>query len=87
MAAGKPIVVFAGSAKGLEHLRSAYVVPDHDWQGLAKGILTLLEDPALAAALGANARERALAHFSWPDLSRRTVAVYRSLLASARKRP
>ena len=34
MAAGKPIVVFAGSAMGLLHLLHAFLVGDHDWQGL-----------------------------------------------------
>jgi 1,2-diacylglycerol 3-alpha-glucosyltransferase len=80
MAAGKPIVVFAGSAKGLQHLHSALVVPDHDWQALGYGMLTLLQDPALAQTLGHNARQWANEHLSWPALAGKIEHVYYELL-------
>jgi glycosyltransferase involved in cell wall biosynthesis len=79
MAAGKPIVVFAGSAKGLQHLHSALVVPDHDWQALGYGILTLLQDPALARTLGHNAQRWANDHLSWPLLAQKIENVYYEL--------
>jgi glycosyltransferase involved in cell wall biosynthesis len=82
MAAGKPIVVFEGSAKGLAHRRSAWVVRDHDWEALGQGMLALIEDPDLAARLGANARRQGTEEFAWPALTERTVAVYRRLLAA-----
>jgi glycosyltransferase involved in cell wall biosynthesis len=80
MAAGKPIVVFAGSAKGLQHLHSALVVPDHDWQAFGYGILTLLQDPALARTLGQNAQRWANDHLSWPILAQKIEHVYYELL-------
>jgi 1,2-diacylglycerol 3-alpha-glucosyltransferase len=80
MAAGKPIVVFEGSAKGLQHLHSALVVPDHDWHALGYGMLTLLQDPALAHSLGQSARRWAHEHLSWPTLAEKIENVYYELL-------
>jgi 1,2-diacylglycerol 3-alpha-glucosyltransferase len=82
MAAGKPIVVFEGSAKGLQHLHSALVVPDHDWQALGYGMLTLLQDPALARTLGHNAQRWANDQLSWPILAQKIQNVYYELLES-----
>jgi glycosyltransferase involved in cell wall biosynthesis len=73
-------VVFEGSAKGLQHLHSALVVPDHDWQALGYGMLTLLQDPALARSLGHNARQWAHEHLSWPTLAEKIENVYYELL-------
>jgi 1,2-diacylglycerol 3-alpha-glucosyltransferase len=80
MAAGKPIVVFAGSAKGLQHLQHAFVAADDDWQELALGLLTLLQDPALAKTLGQNARQWAHEHVSWPNVVGQIEHVYYDLL-------
>ena len=41
MLAGKPVVSFAGGAKGVRHLHDAYVVPNHDHEALGRGIVTL----------------------------------------------
>jgi glycosyltransferase involved in cell wall biosynthesis len=56
------------------------VVPDHDWQALGYGILTLLQDPALARTLGHNARRWASEHLSWPTLAEKIEHVYYELL-------
>jgi 1,2-diacylglycerol 3-alpha-glucosyltransferase len=80
MAAGKPIVVFEGSAKGLQHLHHALVVPDHDWQALGYGMLTLIQDPACAARLGQNARRWADEQFSWKTIVGRIEQVYYELV-------
>jgi len=87
MAAAKPIVVFEGSAKGLSHLKNAFVVADHDWQGLAQGIVTLLQDPVLAEMLGRNAREWVNGTLGWPNLVGRIEAVYRASLGASRAAP
>jgi glycosyltransferase involved in cell wall biosynthesis len=81
MAARKAIVTFAGSAKGLRHLETAYVVADHDWEGLAQGITTLLGDRALAQRLGERARRAITGTFDWPSLAERIEGVYRRMLA------
>ena len=49
MLAGKPVVAFVGGAKGVNHLHDAFIVPNHDCEALGQGIITLLEDRALAA--------------------------------------
>lgn len=82
MTAQKPIVCFAGAAKGVTHLREAWVVRDHDWQALGDGIVTLLKDRDLAARLAAAARETALREFDWRQLGKKVEALYESLLSA-----
>ncbi len=80
MLAGKPTVCFAGAAKGVRHLHDAFVVEDHDWQALGEGIVTLLRDRALAARLGANARETVLTEFDWRQICPKIERIYDQLL-------
>lgn len=80
MISAKPIVCFAGGAKGLTHMQDALVVPDHDWEAMGEAILTFLADPELAQRLGANARENALNNFDWRSISKKVAAVYESLI-------
>jgi glycosyltransferase involved in cell wall biosynthesis len=80
MLAGKPAVTFAGSAKGVRHLHDAYIVPNHDFEGLGRGISTLLNDKALAAELGANGRATVLADFDWRQICRKIERIYDDLL-------
>ena len=47
--------------------------------GLAAAVNALCADPARAAALGKAGRARAVAHFSWPEIAKRTVALYGTL--------
>ena len=44
MLAGKPVVSFAGGAKGVRHLHDAFIVPNHDYEALGRGIVTILHD-------------------------------------------
>jgi 1,2-diacylglycerol 3-alpha-glucosyltransferase len=80
MAAEKPIVCFAGAAKGVRHLHDAYVVPDHDWQNLARGIIALLEDRPLAARLASRARLTVEQDFDWRTLCHPVEEMYRTLV-------
>jgi glycosyltransferase involved in cell wall biosynthesis len=80
MAAGKPIVTSEGSAKGLQHLQQAWVVADHDWQGLGDGILQLLQDTRLAKRLGENARQWVNDRLAWSALVADIEAVYDEVL-------
>jgi starch synthase len=48
---------------------------------LARQLSALLEDPAHAAAMGAAGRERAVEHFGWDAIARRTMAVYEQVLS------
>jgi len=79
IAAGKPAVVFEGSAKNLKHMENAFVVPDHDWQGLGEGITTLLRNPALARQLGSNANEWVIENLSWPRITEKLETLYYEL--------
>lgn len=63
--------------------REGLLVPARDAAALATAIALLQDDPALASRLGAAARERALAEFDETIVIRRTLAVYRELLAHA----
>jgi glycosyltransferase involved in cell wall biosynthesis len=83
MAARKPIVTFEGSAKGLRHLDTAYLAKDHDWGNLAQGIVTLLEDRAMAEAMGERARAAIVGRLDWPSLAERIEEVYHRMLAGA----
>jgi glycosyltransferase involved in cell wall biosynthesis len=82
MAAAKPIVCFEGAAKGVRHMHDAYVVPDHDWQELGRGILALLRDPELATRLGERAKETVAKDFDWSQLCRRVEDIYDSLMTA-----
>ncbi len=87
MLAGKPIVSFAGGAKGVRHLHDAFVVPNRDCEALGRGIVTLLTDRKLAAELGANARATVLANFDWRHICAKIERIYDRLLDGARIHP
>lgn len=82
MAAARPIVCFAGAAKGVRHMHEAYVVRDHDWQALGQGMVTLLRDRELAARLAATAKETVARDFDWWRLCTNIEDVYGSLAAA-----
>jgi 1,2-diacylglycerol 3-alpha-glucosyltransferase len=76
MAAGKAIVCFSGAAKGVSHMHDAYVVPDHDVNGMSRGIVAMLRNNELAARLGAAAKETVTRDFDWRHLCTAVEAVY-----------
>src|SRR5215217_8065471 len=87
MLAGKPVVSFAGGAKGVKHLHDAFVVPNGDCDALGRGIVTLLNNRKLAAELGANARNTVLANFDWRHICAKIERIYDRLLEGARIHP
>ena len=66
MAAGKPIVSFEGSAPGLSHGETAWLVTTGRPADFAAGILALLDDPAGAQELGRRARRVVEERYRWP---------------------
>ncbi|MGW4665011.1 glycogen synthase [Streptosporangium sandarakinum] len=56
--------------------------PERFAADLAERINRLLDDPKLAAELGAAGRARAVEHFSWARIAERTMDLYRSVTAS-----
>ncbi len=87
MLAGKPAVSFAGGAKGVRHLHDAFIVPNHDYKALGHGIVTILQNRALAAELGANARNTVLTNFDWRQICRTIERIYDQLLGAANATP
>jgi glycosyltransferase involved in cell wall biosynthesis len=81
MAAGKPIVAFEGSAKGLRHMENGFVVKNGDIDAFAGGIMRLLRDRSLAERLGSQARRTVQRECSWPAIARQISAVYDQVLA------
>ncbi len=86
MACGKPVVntrldsaVPHVSLDGLTGL----TVPPSDPAALAAALSALLDDPARCAAMGAAARQRVREEFSDELMARRTLEVYREVVANA----
>ena len=82
MFAGKPIVSFAGGAKGVRHLHDAFIVPNHDYEALGRGIIALLKDRKLASELGANAHLTVQSDFDWRQICRKIARIYDHLLGA-----
>jgi glycosyltransferase involved in cell wall biosynthesis len=82
MAAGLPTVCFAHGAAPLRHLETGWVAADGDLDAFAAGMLRLLEDPELAARLGAAARVLVRSQLGWDAAAQRTLAVYTRVLAT-----
>jgi glycogen synthase len=56
--------------------------PEGFVRALVRALNALLADPALRRTMGVKGRERAEALFSWTAVARRTLALYRSLVAT-----
>jgi 1,2-diacylglycerol 3-alpha-glucosyltransferase len=80
MMAGKPIVCFAGAAKGVTHMHDALLVPDHDWERMGDAIVAFLRDKQLAARLGGNAKQTVLENLDWQILAKKVENVYATLI-------
>lgn len=81
MLCGKPSVVVAHGGPGemVTPETGISVEPvslEHLVQGFARGLVTLYEHPELRHSLGAKARERALALYSWPAVASRMEEIY-----------
>jgi glycosyltransferase involved in cell wall biosynthesis len=80
MAAGRPVVSFAGSAPGLAHRDTAWLAADGDIQGFASGVLALLDDALLGRRLGENARRFVQAHHTWARSAELVEGMYTHML-------
>lgn len=63
MAMGRPVVVSAEAAEGIDHARTIRVADTDD--AFADAIAALLRDPAAAAALGEEARRQVERRYGW----------------------
>ena len=80
MAAGKPVLSFAGSAPGVCHRQTGWLVPDGDIDGFAEGALTLLSNTELASALGQNARRLVQDQHDWGRSAELTENIYHRVI-------
>ncbi len=81
MASSKPIIAtdVGGVGEVVKDGENGFLVPSGDHNALAKRINTLLEDPALASALGANGRALLGGKFSEDVMMNRIEALYDEL--------
>jgi spore coat protein SA len=72
-ASGLPIVAThsGGIPEIVEHGKTGLLVPRGDARELARAIAQLLDDPALARAMGEAGRQRVIEHFTWDASARR----------------
>jgi alpha-maltose-1-phosphate synthase len=78
MASGLPAICtrVASLPEVVEDGVSGFVVPPNDPSAIRERLCWIRDNPGLANAMGAAARERALAHFTWPAVVRRCLAIY-----------
>jgi glycosyltransferase involved in cell wall biosynthesis len=87
MACGRPLVATTGGALpevvGRDGETGLLVTPD-DPEALAGGIRRVLDDPELAARLGAGGRQRVLGTYTWAATAKGTAEQYQKLLEEHR---
>jgi starch synthase len=83
MASGTPAVCsrVGGLPEIVEDGVTGLLVEPGDVDGLRERLDEVMRDPALAARLGRNARERALERFTWEACATRCLAAYREIVA------
>jgi glycosyltransferase involved in cell wall biosynthesis len=80
MAAGKPIVSFAGSAKLIEHGKTGWIVENGSVETFSAGVIRLLQDRDFAAGLGSNARRFVMSEYTWDKAAEKMESIYYDLL-------
>jgi glycosyltransferase involved in cell wall biosynthesis len=80
---GKPLVLSSvgGFTEVAERHGAARLVPPGDAGALAGALNELVADPGERARLGQAAAHAAGTHYSWDDIARRHMDLYRELLA------
>jgi 1,2-diacylglycerol 3-alpha-glucosyltransferase len=76
LAAGRPVVAAAGSAKSITDERTGLIFPDGDAQGLASALHRLALDPWLRRRLGEHARAATHAFFDWERAASQIEHIY-----------
>lgn len=85
MMAGRPLVATAagGVLEIVEDQETGLLAPPKDAAAMANAITYLLQNPAVAAQVGAAARQRAAVRFTVEQHVRQVEAVYEEVLAGA----
>jgi glycosyltransferase involved in cell wall biosynthesis len=80
MACGVPVVSTTGGALPEVVGDAGLLVPPEDHNALAQAMVTLLDNPSRAAALGRAGYKRVQARFTWRRAAEKTVAAYREVI-------
>jgi glycosyltransferase involved in cell wall biosynthesis len=80
MAAGCPVVSTTIGAEGLDVLDGEHALIADTPAAMAAAVARVLDDPALAAALAARARELVVARYDWDAITARLLAAYREAI-------
>jgi glycosyltransferase involved in cell wall biosynthesis len=80
MAAAKPVVVSAGSAKAVQHGVNGVIVDADGPEAYAATIIDLLADPARRRALGAAARRTVEDEYGWERVIDQVETTYDAVL-------
>jgi glycosyltransferase involved in cell wall biosynthesis len=85
-ALGIPVVAtdVGGTCEVLADGVTGILVPPNDPESLARAAISILGDPARAAAMGAAGREKVLREFTAQAIARRTEGLYLSLLRACK---
>jgi glycosyltransferase involved in cell wall biosynthesis len=83
MAASLPVVAtnVGGNAEAVQDGINGFIVPSEDHEAMAAAIIKLLDDPAMAKAMGMAGKERALAKFTAGAMMQQITETYATLLA------
>lgn len=84
MAACCPVVASRGSAALLEHEETGLIVENGDIDGFARAMRRIVDEPALAAALGRNAHAAVVRDLNWDTTAATVEGVYRELVPCSR---
>lgn len=69
MAAARPVIASAGSAKPIMDGITGLVVPNHDPRAMAEAILELIAHPTRGEVMGHRAHDLAVTSYAWPHLA------------------
>ena len=75
----------AGIPEVVADSETGFLIAADDAPGYARRIKSLLEDPALARRVSAQAHARTIAEFTWEAHSERIIGLYQELLARGRQ--
>jgi starch synthase len=81
---GRPVVAtkVGGLPEVVDDGQSGLLVEQGDVEGLARAILTIVGDPALAARMGDYARHLSETRYAWTSVAGQILGVYEGLLGS-----
>ena len=81
MAAGRPVVSFAGSAKIVTDRVNGLIVENGDIQSFADSMMELVANPELGETLSEAAQKLIMERYSWSSAAKQTQKVYCDTLA------